>query len=386
MMSLRALAALCATLAAAGCTNTTERSSRDALPGDLVLSNVSVLLPLPSLDEADVMLGVDSAGAHGPLLPHAVFDALLPLSPAVQSEAELERVRVVAARLDPCAPSLTLGPSADCRHELRLVMQPLIDAGEHLRAEDAAIHAVYALPASALLSLLLRWRDAAGDTALPDAPLGPHPLAVAEGAAGPFALAVGSAILEHAGAARLARVTFMRHTGPASWTFGGVELHAGALTPLTIPSTGATEQRLTRAPGADPLALDATIEPALPPAGDNVALVLDSQAATALSPGESWLAYERLLRIENPDAHSPMSVDCASCHAAPQARRWLESRFPFATAPSASRFASSFDLATLDAPFSLRAFGWHDTSPVVSARTANDSAAVAAYLNALGRR
>jgi hypothetical protein len=155
--------------------------------------------------------------------------------------------------------------------------------------------------------------------------------------------------------------------------------------PVAILDSSVTQQTFTNNPLADPLAFSGSVTPALAGAPEDLSPLYDSATASTLSEDELWPLYESTLRIENPERHSPDSVDCVSCHTAQPARLWLERNTALADRPTDLRYSSDFDLTVDpidDTTSVLRAFGWLDTRPAISARVAHESAAVASYLNA----
>lgn len=355
-------------LAGAACSSTKLKDEGSgAVYGELGSNDVSILFPLPESGAVDALFGAE-------LLPGAVLSHL--------PEVPTERLRVVSARIDPCFPSLVTAPSPDCRFQLRLVMQPLSDDGAGVRAESAAVHLFYDLPPGDFVELV-RALVAARDEPW-QGPLRAHPTLVEQGLDGPYAKAVRAALLAGIGEERLTRVTFSLTTA-GSTSFGGVDLVLGKAQPLSIAGSSASEQSFTSAPSDDPLGFSAAIvAPKLAGALDDLSPLYDSASAAKLGEEALWPLYEKALRLENPELRSAANVDCVSCHTAGRARLWLERETDFASRSSALRFTSGFELGGAPSPAaagSLRAFGWAGTEPVVSARAANESAAVASYLN-----
>jgi hypothetical protein len=348
------------------------------LRGELGANDVSALFPLPASGELDELLSPKSQGAHGELLPFSIFEHAPELTLYADKAGQYADLRVVSARVDPCFPSLVNAPNASCRFQVRLVLQPVFDEAGVVSAEDAAVHVFYELPAADFVNLLADLLEA--KSALPlHAPLSVRP---ADETA-----AVKGALLARIGAKRLTRMTFMQLTGKRNaWVFGGFDFRGSSATPIAILSSNVTEQTFTNNPLADPLAFVGELTPPLASAPEDLSPLYDSATADSKPEAELWSLYETALRIENPDRHTPESVDCVSCHTAQPARLWLERKHAsFSTQPSADRFASAFDLSASpidDTTSVLRAFGWFDTRPAISARVANESAAVAAYLNA----
>jgi hypothetical protein len=372
---------------AAGCSNTTIKQQPARLVGELGMNDVSILFPLPDSGRLDDLLAADTQAAHGELLPRSWFSQVPDLLGTDDAEAQYARLRVVSVRFDPCFPSLQLGPSPNCRFQVRLVLSPLQDDAGEVRAQDAAVHLFYELSApefSELLGALLEAKRQAAPTE-PTAPLSVQPTLAAEGLSGPFAQRLRALLIEHVGASRLSRMTFTTVSEAGnSWSFGGFDLVDGELIPVGIASSDITLQVFENT-ASDPLDFAGGVSPPLPSPSESLNPLYDSAIASNLSEPELWPLYEALLRIENPERHSPESVDCVSCHTAGPARGWVERHAPFAERTSELRYASSFELgdypAIDDTTRVLRAFGYDGARHAISQRVVNDSAAVASYLN-----
>jgi hypothetical protein len=323
------------------------------------------------------LLSPKSAGARGELLPFSIFEHAPELTLYADKAGQYAALRVVSARVDPCFPSLVNAPNPACRFQVRLVLQPVLDEAGVVSTEDAAVHVFYDLPAPDFIDLL-------ADLLLVKSKLDVHaPLGVrpADEIAG-----VEDALLAHIGASRITRMTFMQLSGKRNvWSFGGFDFQGEAATPIAILDSAVTEQTFTNNPLGDPLAFVGGVTPTLSGAPEDLSPLYDSATASQKPEAELWPLYESALRIENPTKHTPESVDCVSCHTAQPTRLWLErNHAAFASEASAERFTSAFDLGVDpidDTTSVLRAFGWLDTRPAITARVANESAAVAAYLN-----
>lgn len=364
---------------ALGCSSTSNEPNQPpvSLKGELGANDVSILFPLPQSGQLDTLLSPKSAGAQGELLPFSIFEHAPELTLYADKAGQYADLRVVSARVDPCFPSLVNAPNPDCRFQVRLVMQPVFDDAGVVSAEDAAVHVFYDLPSGDFIDLLADLLNVKSSLDL-HAPLAVRSALEIAG--------VESALLSHIGASRLTRMTFMQLSGKRNvWNFGGFDFQGETATPIGILNSAVTEQSFTNNPLGDPLAFVGGVTPALGNAPEDLSPLYDSATASQKPEAELWSLYESALRVENPGKHSPDSVDCVTCHTAQPTRLWLERNDPaLATQASPDRFESSFDL-TLD-PIDdttsvLRAFGWLDTRPAISARVANESAAVAAYLN-----
>src|SRR5690606_20350382 len=153
--SLRSCAALLAMSVALSCSSS-ERHERpsDKLAGALGSNDVSILFPLPAPDRIDGLLSATDEGAHGQILPWSTFTLAPDLIAKADAADTYAALRVVSARVDPCFPSLVGAPSASCRFQVRLVLQPLFEQAGELAAADAALHLFYDSSASELVELL----------------------------------------------------------------------------------------------------------------------------------------------------------------------------------------------------------------------------------------
>lgn len=109
------------------------------------LNDYSILLPLPHQDQLKLVLGPQSQGSRGVLLPTRLSKGLPALVPGFGDKDEIvaERVRVVAVRLDPCFFE-GVGP-IKCQAQIRMVWQPLLLDRRVPMTQDAALHTFYNL-------------------------------------------------------------------------------------------------------------------------------------------------------------------------------------------------------------------------------------------------
>lgn len=348
----------------------------------LFANDVSVLFPRPRGAEVDRLLGATSAGDKGELLPEDVFARLPRL---VGEGATREELRVVGVRIDPCFPGLGVEEAAGCWNQLRLVLQP-VDARrpeEGVHPKDAAVHAFYTLTREELTdaarAVLAAKRGARGSRRTA---LGVHPLLEQQGLDGPFAADLRAIVLRHAGARNLSRVTFMTRepSRQGQWKFGGFDLGEASATPMRIASLGeATEQTFST------FLRNGNVTPAIQ-SPDDLSLLLRSFDADAASPEALANAYTAALRIQNPTLHSPDTVDCVSCHTATSAKLWAEKEKGQSPEGNSAAFSTRFNVAltkspAAERPDNLHSFGYFFDEVSISQRTANESAAVADYVN-----
>ncbi len=355
-------------------------------------SDVSFLYPLPTeRAERTALLGLDAAGRRGALLPHALYLGLPPLDTLASNEELYLLQRVVGVRLDPCFPA----PSAPggCLQTLRVVVQPVVPAdGASLTTTDLALHLFYRLDGDELPGLLQDLaveRRTAGIAREDDLPNGgAHPLLVREGISGPFAGRLRGWILDHAGADRLFRVTFMgrEHVG-LTWRFGAFSVEDKQLTPLKVPLLSVTEQTFTNHDFAGETFVNAGTLPVSPSTAD-VKLLFDPSRFRAAPEAERNVAIDNAFRVENPDFETPESIDCATCHAVAPALHLAQMSTGASVSDRAYRRPNGTTPtgATVTKTNELRAFGYFGARPSISQRAVNETAAVVARVNAAVRK
>lgn len=365
-------------------------------------NDVSILLPLPSsAAEIDALLPVSAAGVGGPLLPEAHFDAITVFADNPQENRAYDQWRIVAARIDPCFPTLALldtDPAA-CRRQLRLIAQPVqVDPLLGVVAQDATIHLFFDQDAATFRELAAAFVALQTATTQADAtPLTVHPTIAAEGLTGATQQALRDLITTYAGVARLTQLTFMEGRGVA-WEFGGMMIDAGgARTDIAIPGLAAADGNTRQTNGSDfngifditPASAESTqLQAAL--AGTVVGDPKAGGAQVELqAPVDDITAALQLsLDLDNPTTpFNPDTVDCISCHVAGRARaRAAVLGFP---SDGLAQFSNRRDLslawpqANLGAPTAMRMFGYNEQVTLIGQRVVNESAAVADALEDL---
>jgi len=274
--------------------------------------DVTIIYPLPSPATIDDLIAATDIGRGGALLAPAAFDgARVPQldsrSTLPTDEARLASLRVVAMRFDPCPGQIVPAP-APCQADLRLVFQSIHADGS---ARDGALHAFYTLTdgdRDRVLGELRALREE--KRADPPVPLDVHPRLLAEGLRGAFASRLETMILTYAGASNLVRITQFRRTAefPPTWDFALRErTPGGPWHDAIIPTTGTNSEVLLTISGGR---WDADIRPAVSHADDPTDLF-------SVPSAERPAALSHVARLLNPRIHSSESVDCASCHVAP---------------------------------------------------------------------
>jgi hypothetical protein len=293
------------------------------------MNDVSVLYPLAKTKaEMAGYLSASDPGVGGPLLPARLYtDATgepmtrpsTPLPPGADLGLIYDELKVVAFRIDPCFANI--GPVThpeSCKNQLRLVFQPVSFAsGANANAStiDGAVHAFYSLTRPELIEIVkevvaLRQRESRRPNL---GPLAVHPILASQGLLGSEAKGLRNIILAHAGQKNLVRFTkFSPGNLRTRWDFGGFDVANGRSKAMVIPTlpgqatgvfffSGFTSDL---AGGFDPQTT----------AHDDMQLLGNLEKARAAPKAAQQEAFDAALRIENPDKHSPDTIDCASCH------------------------------------------------------------------------
>ena len=360
-------------------------AARPKLTGARPLNDLSILFPLPERwEDRDLLLGPESQGAKGPLLPRAIYDRAPKLHTLAENDQTWERLRVVAARVDPCFPGL-VSDEAECRPQLRFVLQPLWESEPDVaHAQDAALHLFYELTRAELFAVLQGLADlgAVAPECTAEAPLGVHPALAAQGLDGAYARGLKSLLLAHAGAASLEQMTFMAVEGlnNSVWRFGGFDLRGSAAQVLPIEGVAEDTQRFFNIFVFTEEDFVGSVEPAVSPP-DDLSPLYNSNLARDLPEARIRQVLGAAHRIESPARHTPESIDCVSCHLATGVRAWIERNYPeLESEAHPDRFRSSKNLAleseVLTNTSALRAFGWLGADVAMSQRVVNETAAI----------
>jgi hypothetical protein len=324
----------------------------------------------------------------GSLLDARVFGGTPPVldesAPPNDPSAAFPNLRVVAIRIDPCA-GVTLPPQepAACVPNIRLVFQQLLVVGTETRAADGALHAFFRPRADAFATFVseLRALRRADVASPPDVPLGVHPQLRREGVRGAYAQALERLVLRTVGPEDLVRVTDFRRLAPLKppmWTFHVRERDAGQWRDASIPTLNATTQRLLTISGGrwDADATPKTAHPDEP-----------TELFKVSEPREVEAALGRTARVLNPRVHSSESIDCASCHIAPDIAIFAEQTSKLRLASLPDYFAANLPAVAKDpseavAFENLHMVSYLGTSLSLASRTVNETAMVLQQLNA----
>jgi hypothetical protein len=175
------------------------------------------------------------------------------------------------------------------------------------------------------------------------------------------------------------------------WRFEKFELSGNQLKPVVIPFVGGLFQDLITS--LTPELTSITINP-LSNAADNTNIVNDTRpngAFYSLNEEQKQAQINASLRVENPTFHTPLTMDCVSCHTATRALARING-FDFLNRNDGNpnRFQidspTSGDLVSLTQKgfaYEVRAFGYlAPTVPSFTKAAINDSARIAKSMNA----
>ena len=346
------------------------------------IHDFAILYPLPESSSPEGLLrpsqGVADP-AHSTLLSRETFARLLPrglLDHATR--ASFDDLAVVGIRPEGCIVYYDQA-GGSCKPEVRVVVQALRPdpATAFVAATDGAIHITYkadTVDFSALFSTLAKARIEAG---IGEAPLGPHPVLVAQGLRGKVAEALREAFAPVFVDANIQKITAYDHEvvdGEHHWVFSALERAAsGELVPMAIPTLASrTAQTLIGTePGAPLASAYARVSEGVG-SGDKLAAIVGQERPASFALGSPQAleiegAFEEALRLEDPARHNPANTDCAGCHVAEGARRIGMELYGF-RANLLSPRGKPLPTMPPRGLTNLHAFGYLGRSPQVTAR------------------
>ncbi|MBM4380235.1 MAG: hypothetical protein FJ086_13215 [Deltaproteobacteria bacterium] len=322
--------------------------------------------PTPVAQDATFLVPLAQARTFLPgreVLPRALFDRGHPLTVTDEPTDLYEALGTVGVRLDPCFHE---GSDTTCHPQLRLVLQPVFDEGSGQTSLDAAVHLFFrgsseeVLAAVQSIGVARVERGVAADFL----PTVPHP-GFGDGA---FRTRLKSALRPFLAMERLVRVSQMGvHASHEAWMFSGMDLTSGSPMDLPVPTLAPEHEQHVTSTGAL-TSLEITLNPR-PVAEPAIIPVIAQGGIAGSSPGALADAAEAIRRIEDPAAHNPGTIDCASCHVAPA------SRFQLQRAGTAVTSGAELPRVYEDTR-NLRAFGYYFTEPAVSPRLLQEAEAV----------
>ncbi len=381
-----------------------DLAAATADPTRAQMNDVSVLYPLAQVAaEEKALLAASAKGPNGALLPKALYDTTLgfgevdpdgQLHPGQDTGLYYPKLRLVAFRLDPCFAQI--GPVEDvakCDNQLRVIFQT-IHAGVPGDAVDGAIHVFYRITRAELTSALeevIALRIANGGTKRLG-PLGVHPIMKEQSLTGAMAKGLNDIVLKYGGEKNLMRFTAFTPAGLATtWDFRGFDVANGKATAMKIPTLpkGGDDTSVRFFKGFSGFSGSFTPETT---SKDDMQIFGNLATAKAASKAEQQSAFDASVRIDNPDFHSPDTIDCASCHVASVARVLVgEKELKLKANPkdvffTASKYVLKSELKSAtpvntESASNFHAFSYRFTQPMVNQRTVNETASVVAYVN-----
>lgn len=348
-------------------------------------NDISILLPLPNLQTEMYFFRPDTKGNLGELLPQKIYDKMPSL--VFEEPAETyKKLRVVGVRIDPCFPLEP--PQIGCQPQVRMVWQPIVlDSLGSARSLDAALHTFYNLSTTDFSSLVLQLESLKSKYGIVvnDEPLSVNPTLKNNGVGGAYAKELFSIILSQVGESRLSQATFMQLSGGENvWIFGGFRILNGQATGISIPRVATFTQQFNNNPSFfSPIYFQNGGAIPQPSGADTFNLLIkNSRDITKADEPEVVESTMSAIRIENPNFHSPHTVDCVSCHVSQPARVWATRQYPWLyLEPQGDqfKFKSRFNLENQSPNQNhtkiTRAFGYFGVDPAVSQRTINETAA-----------
>jgi hypothetical protein len=351
------------------------------------LNDLSVLFPLPLTENANLLPGGDTMGAKGELLPLDYIQRVPQLLKIASNEQVYPFLKVMGVRIDPCfMEGLAV---MRCRHQIRMVWQPLSEDDETLNTYDASVHTFYDLTSTEFNELIEGLKNL--KTLYPSRPqgLGVNPILNSEGLNGDYYKKFMALILKYAGHDNFSRITFMLLGQDGNqWTFGGFDTNHDVFKNIAIPRISAEAQVFRNSIKPDPIKFNGGILPE--PVGDDLInfLVKDSEKVDLSQEQQIRDSVSAAFKIENPRLHNTGTMDCVSCHVAQAARVWTLVKFSnwdLMTENEDFIYKANFDLTNLSPLQSktnvMRAFGYFLQNPVVSQRTINETAEAVKTVN-----
>lgn len=304
------------------------------------------------------------------------------------------KLRVVGMRIDPCFKS-----NGQCLPQIRLVWQPLSTWGSKVITDDAAIHSFYLFEPQEFKNFLTEYSQILEPykdfmSKPQNLPLQINPILRQEGLSGPLMNQLKALTLKYCGARNIWRLTAMKtFVGGDMWSFFGYDVIKGpdnkiSSDVLEIPRVApATIQIFRVSQTAERNYNQGSLLPRpeifSKENPDQIHFYLqDSFEFSRRSSKPELLQFGKAIaRIENPDIHSPESMDCLSCHAANTAGKMAQRDLPWLNKDPFVK-SSLFNIPqeftdNSSYPFiqakNLRALGYFEATPVISNRVRNET-------------
>ena len=355
----------------------------------LGLNDVSILLPLPQMEDWDLLPRPETLGGKGALLARKIFNQVPQLLAFASNDDVYSAMRAVGIRIDPCFTE-GHGP-VRCQTQIRLIWQPLSDADTETSTFDASLHTFYQLTESEFKSLVdeLKKLRASTISGPDDEALGINPIIKSQGLKGAYYTQFIKIIYSYIGIENFNRVTFMQLSMTGNvWVFGGFDYKNSELNPIQIPRIDSFRQTFKNSATPRPIWFIGGMTPEpTQPENFNI-LTRDSRKLAPQDEVAIIEAAKSAFKFENPKLHNPGTVDCVSCHVAQPAKIWAMRQYPWLQIDSLSRditYSSKLNIRNMS-PMQihtniLRSFGYFMDLPFVAQRTINESAEVVNIIN-----
>jgi len=365
------------------------------------MNDLTTVYPLAkSQKELGGYLTATSAGARGQLLPKALYSPLFP-DPApthavgADTVMSYDKLRVVAVRFDPCFAQIgDITDPSTCDNQIRVIFQSLDFAGGSTSAVDGAVHAFYRVTRPELVGAVrevIALRRAEGQTRSMGA-LAPHPLLVKQGIDGDFGTKLGQTLLQYIGSDNLIRFTHIASGNlQTQWFFAGFDVVNGKTKPMDVAGLKAHTPSVSffagfSAPMAGGFSAPTTTK-------DDLSVLVNVDKAKAASKTAAKAAFDSALKIQNPEFHSPNTIDCASCHVAESAQKLIgEDILKLSAIGNADLFvadamyvsaksASQTTNIRKQSGINVHMLSYKNDKLMIGARVVNETAGVLAYFN-----
>ncbi|HPI41432.1 MAG TPA: hypothetical protein PLJ21_11550, partial [Pseudobdellovibrionaceae bacterium] len=381
--------------------------STSGFSANWTLNDMTLIFPLPlNYSQNDQMFSpTDSSEKNGEILPLKYMDELFktqdpsenPFSQKISSlnlnlggiktqalfstdfnngedyRFTYPKLRVVGMRIDPCFKSAN-----QCFPQIRLIWQPLSTWGRKVLTDDAAIHSFYTLSELEFKNFMKEYSQILipyekYQSQPQNQHLQIHPIINQEGLSGPFMNQLKKITLKYCGENNIWRVTAMKtFVGGDMWAFFGYDVQKNAISKtIEIPRlSGGTSQIFRTNLSSEKNYSRGDILPRPSKSSeeepDLINLFIQDSSLFSRKPQPELLSLGRALaRIENPDIHSPETLDCLTCHAAHTAGLIAQRDLPWLRQDpfvSSQLFKSSENLQSPTQPLiqtkNLRALGY----------------------------
>ena len=201
-------------------------------------------------------------------------------------------------------------------------------------------------------------------------------------------------VKKYAATSNLVRMTRM-YSSSDFWDFNGVDIVNGSAKDMVIPGTPNSGTVVSFTEPVAGNGFNGSFVPSPTAADDIEALTSVSRGNTATA-AQRQNTFEAMLRIENPNFHSPNTIDCASCHVSEVARVINAPTWGLEAEGNAFAFVAPASVPAADVALTapvkpgisqknFHAFSYRADEPRINQRVVNETAAIVAYLDALPR-